>query len=145
MLTDLPRLSTSTRTARPRAVIWAAWVLWTSFALQIIATALGLLRSGPGSPLWASLLGIALGAALFFWWVAGLLAGRNWARVIFLILSLLGLAYAKWYFEGQSPLLAAGDPVAVLRLLRILLDYGALGLLFAPEARAWFANGSGYA
>ena len=63
--------------------------------------------------------------------------GRNWARITFLVLFILGLLmhpFMLWMEFHRSPM-SAYVSIAV-----IVIQMYAVLLLFRPPARAWFAQ-----
>jgi hypothetical protein len=61
--------------------------------------------------------------------------GRKWARVVLLVLFLLGLIAYPWTFAGM---LKASMLVAVLSLLQAILQAVALYYLFSRTSTEWF-------
>jgi hypothetical protein len=73
------------------------------------------------------------GVLLFF--VAKISSGRNWARIIFLLLFLFGLAMALPILHDElirNPLLGSTS------ILQDVLQIVALFLLFKPASGVWF-------
>jgi drug/metabolite transporter (DMT)-like permease len=69
--------------------------------------------------------------------------GRNWARVVYLVLLIFGLVmglvgYAVSYFVLQQGLDMEPTWESAVYLLQVLLDIVAIWLLFTPGANAWY-------
>ncbi len=116
----------------------------TAILLLYVALGLGLLRAVMSMPASAQMQGyreavvslvvllIIVGAQLLFIFMLG--QGRNWARIIYLALFVLGVAAMIFaLFSGAA--LGGG---ALLDALQTLLQLVALVLLFTPEASLWF-------
>ena len=85
------------------------------------------------SPLW---IGIVTGAILAALTVA-VARGRNWARVTWLVLFLLGLPVI--FFVGDLLLREGAASVAIL-VGQTIAQFVALVLLFQPSSNAWFRH-----
>lgn len=129
---------------RPRSVslalilIGARWMLGLGFALGTLpdlgASNLGFAFSGAA---FATLMTAAL-----FWFIA---QGRNWARIVYLVLTLIALlqlsfaVFGMRYVPEGVELRSGGFPYEWLatRVLPPLISLAAVVLLFGP-GRAWF-------
>lgn len=73
---------------------------------------------------------------LMLWLTYMIARGRNWARITFLVLFLVGL---PWSVPALLRSFSAYPFSATLGLAQILLQAVALILLFGADARRWFA------
>ncbi len=73
--------------------------------------------------------------AFFIWLIYKMNQGRNWARITFLILFLIGIPFSV------LPLIQSllNTPISgILGLLQVVLETVALFMLFGRDARPWF-------
>ena len=76
---------------------------------------------------------------IMLWLVYMIAKGRNWARITFLVLFLVGL---PWSIPALLSSFSAYPFSAILGISQILLQVVALVLLFGAEARHWFTASS---
>lgn len=125
---DMSEPTTSpTPTERPVEASRAIWLIAASLVLGVLRCVL----LPPPGPLWVAYVTVALLAALTF----AIARGANWARIVFLVLFLLGLP--GMFFIGN--LLLQEGPVALgVLTVQTVLQAGALVLLFLPVSTLWF-------
>jgi hypothetical protein len=131
--------------SRPRAVTIALLLV----ALNIAIGFWGVLRMWPGMNIGtvaAAALAWRLARLLLIAWLCYQIArARNWARVVLLVLTLLGvLSFLLQLWIGLTQMPAgvrmALDPMAIARMaLPSALNIAALFLLFVP-GRKWFSR-----
>jgi hypothetical protein len=113
---------------RPVAVRRAIQMLWLAQAyFQVSAIAFGV--------------GVTLAFIVSFWIYGRAYAGRNWARIVIVVLQLLGFAILAWSYAVA--LKNEGGPAySMIDILGIVASSGltvaALILLFVPDANAWY-------
>jgi hypothetical protein len=132
------------RVEPPQQVTWAVWLLRASlvigyaslFLVEDLAAALG---EVPAEARSASMvfffIVLALTGLVYLWLIQCVTDGRNWARILMLVLTVLGLF---------SMLVGAGDDDApmVIHLISVMdtiIDVTAMVLLFRTPASDWFA------
>jgi hypothetical protein len=132
--------TTSSPSARPRAVVHAVWLLWASLAVGLVELALSMnpLRE-PAEVLpeahmtvFGVFTSIALIGTVYLWLVHHVRKGRNWARITVLVLVVLGVLESLTSHRALQPI------PFMLNLLEILLDVAALALLFSGPGAQWF-------
>ena len=121
---------------RPKEVTWALRLLWASFVLggiellqqRFLRVSLVLVLLTSGIPY-----------VIVGWILYKIGRGRHWARVIYLLLWLFGIAYAVLFWR---PYAAAFDGKhsmsAVITVAKAALDAAGIVLLFVPAANRWF-------
>lgn len=114
-------------TRRPRAATLGVWLIVASLLLGVLK---GVVLPVAG-PLWIGFVTGAILAAL----TAAVARGRNWARVTWLVLFLLGLPVI--FFVGDLLLREGAASVAIL-VVQTIAQLVALVLLFRPSSNAWF-------
>jgi len=124
------------RMERPRQVFIAVALLWVMLVVQAAGLAFmwRLYRIMP--PEFLIFAGITTALwVLNAWIVAMIERGKNWARITYLVLFLLGapiVLFSLAYTLRTSPI-AAGSSI-----VQMLLQIAALIMLFIPPAGAWF-------
>ena len=120
---------------RPQQVRWAANCLWASIAIGAVTAALELLWIETAALLWwawlfpAGILGVM---ALF---TMAIHAGTNWARIVFLVLFVVGTLP---YLVTLAEMFARSALAATLSLVQLLLQAAALYLVFTKPGSLWY-------
>jgi hypothetical protein len=131
---------------RPREVATAVKLLWASVSLGVLATVVDwpyqTARLSAGILIPVEFVGLAIA----LWFIRALGRGRNWVRILFLvvmIMSLLGAMASVWsvplrarYLEEYTHSTTAGS----IRGIQFILHLVALGYLFTAPARHWFKH-----
>ncbi len=78
---------------------------------------------------------LALTAVVYLWLIQNVKDGRNWARIVMLMLTALGLF--SMLVGGES----APTVVRVISVLDTIIDITAIVLIFKPPGADWFRNG----
>ena|SRR5277367_2271226 len=125
---------------RPREVDWAVRLLWISLIIELLVSPLDWHYSKGAE----SLLGL-LSKDLFTFGFQSILIskisqGANWARITFLVLSLLGVALIIGLFSIFRPQIPSRVPLVfwLISGLQIPIQAAALMLLFREPATCWF-------
>lgn len=120
---------------RPASVASAVKLLYTTLGVGVLRSAIefdGLSESVPAEfviTVW--LLATTIMLTLFY----NIGAGRNWARITFLVLFAIGLPFAvQPLLQSLSSHFVSG----VLGIAQLVGQISALVLLFRPDASAWF-------
>ena len=128
----------------PQQVTWAVWLLRTSlvigyaslFLVEDLTAALG---DVPADARSASMvfffIVLALTGLVYLWLIQSVKDGRNWARILMLVLTGLGVF---------SLLAGAGDDetpmvIHLIGVIDTVIDVSAMVLLFRAPASHWFA------
>jgi len=124
---------------RPKEVTNAIRLMWTSTTLAILAMFLQAQRNTDVAQMWiVMLVGAALGLAIAFWFIGKIARGRNWARMVYLVLTVLGVVLVVFNWSFYAPIYRAQPLAAVLAVIQTALQFGAFYLLITPSARDWF-------
>jgi len=127
---------------RPRSVEVAVVLLGITILLAVVrlVSSIGVVNMGAVSPLYV--LGQTIGVALWIWLCFAILRGRNWARILALVLTVIGMLSLGLMIWSTSRLFGArffsGMEDLGMTFLPTLLTTTAMYLLFVP-GRAWFA------
>jgi hypothetical protein len=121
---------------RPSEVLYAQILLWSALGLTFCSTLRNMLTGGQDHRISIGL--AVLTVFLIFTPLAFLVfeigKGRNWARIAYLVLTVIGLL-ADLLQTLQSPGYVPRNP---LYMVGAVLNIVALSMLFRGEASAWF-------
>jgi hypothetical protein len=119
---------------KPQSVTKAVNLLWASFAIGLVKVPMEFPSLDATEVAFISFVLIFTFAILWFF-IAQISAGRNWARITFLVLSLIGLLPSLLVLLDQfSRSLLAG----AVTVLQIGLQIDAMFLLFTEPGSGWF-------
>src|SRR6266550_8806221 len=120
---------------RPREVQRAVQFLTSSLAIGLLASILRLAQRVSGAPMILSLLIVIAFFGLLFFLVMKISAGRNWARIVCLVLVLLGLPFAiSAYVQEVRIHLVSGTLSIIILTLQLIGTF----LLFTKQSNLWF-------
>ena len=119
---------------RPAQVRWAVRLLWASMVLALPEAIVEEARAPTMAHLVGGLLIEAVMLLFACWLYVCVTRGRNWARIVLLLLTLLstGMVVLVPLARGATPL------EQVYTWLNTVCDVVCMGLLFSPPASAWF-------
>ena len=117
--------------ARPRAIIQAIALLWISSGLGF-AGGLSEMSASQGALIFSVVVMVALAAGL----TVGIWRGKNWARILYLILVLLSLTnlVSAWGLTERPQFEVALEAVS------FVADAGSFFLMFTPPGSLWFQS-----
>jgi hypothetical protein len=127
------------REERPLEVVWALRLLWASLAVGVV-TVVGpyLLEISVGLLIYLILAGGAR-YVISVWVILRIASGRNWARILYLVILVAGFGYMALNWQVYAQLFTFRQPLAAASwIAKTLLDIGAACLLFMPRANRWF-------
>ena len=127
------------RAPRPMQVVWALRLLWASTVLSIPETWFEATHA-PSTP--ALIVGVALEAimiAIACYLFVCIHRGRNWARIVTLIFTVLSTAVVV--FGPPLPDRSTLDQACVW--INTVSDIVSMGLLFMPASSSWFRKQAG--
>lgn len=125
----------------PRTVIWAVWLMRASILLGYAGLFVGPditreLRGASPDELTFNLafffVVLALTALVYLWLIQKVKVGRNWARIVMLVLTAFGILALVPSAGAQSPVQLA------LNFIDTLIDVAAMVLVFRPPGSQWF-------
>jgi hypothetical protein len=127
---------------RPRAVKVAIGLLWLGLALGIPEMIYRMADPPPQiqgtmyrTMLVAGTLFIILMLSILAWIIMKTARGKNWARVVHLVLLVIGFALA---FRTMPAAFAAGVHIGMTNVLQVAAKTAAVILLFLPASNAWY-------
>lgn len=123
--------------------MWAVWLLRTSvvigyaslFLVQDLAAALGDVPADAGMvPMVFFFIVLALTAMVYLWLIQCVKDGRNWARIVMLLLTALGV-FSMITGSAETPAL-----IRVVSVIDTMIDVTAIALLFRVPGSLWFSS-----
>jgi len=120
---------------RPRSVGTAVTLLWISLAVGIAKVALDFTHLRAMAPVGFTLFVLVCTFAVLILLVLKIARGRNWARIVFLILFIIGTVPTLPVVRDE---LERAPLVGALSSLQIGLQIWVLVLLFTKPGSAWF-------
>lgn len=129
---------TEVRGERPKEVTLAVKLLWFSLLLGVAGVFLQPLNAK--AP--AQWLGVVIGAGVVFgiwaWIVSKIAKGRNWARILFLVLVILGLVVTVFVLPTAMAIYRARPLNGLISFINLVIEIITMYLLLTAPARAWF-------
>lgn len=117
---------------QPAAVARAVLFLWIVVGIGAVSTLATFAFSGPSlGELLLAVIGVAITAFL----ISKIAAGRNWARIVLLVLYVIGVL---GFVLGMSLMLNIAPVLFLMSLAQLALEGFALFLLFTPPGSTWF-------
>jgi hypothetical protein len=126
----------------PKQVIWAVWLLRASvvigyaslFLVQDLSAALGDVPAEARSASMAFFfIVLALTAVVYLWLIQCVKDGRNWARIVMLLLTALGV-FSMITSDDATPAM-----IHAISVLDTIIDVTAMALLFRVPGSLWFS------
>ena len=122
---------------RPRAVRRAIQFLTSSLAIGLLASILRLAQIVSGAPMIFSLLIVIAVFGILFFLLTKISAGKNWARIVWLLLVLSGLPFAvSAYLQEVRTHVVSGT----LSIIVLMLQLIGTALLFTKKSNIWFGK-----
>ena len=120
---------------RPRQIVWVVQLAALNYALGLVSIAIAWDYFARLQSLTSTILGQAFTFVLLFWLYYKIFQGRNWARILWLVLSLLGLAMMPFTYK----LLGAMPGITKLQMtIGFGLTLVIIWLLFFSPGKHWF-------
>ena len=115
----------------------AVWLLWVSIACGLLTNipVLGARSSDLATMIVGTLIGASVVFAPVIWLTIKISQRRNWARIVFLVLTALRAAAVALGY----PIRLSGDDVVVFAI-EALLQWTAITLLFIGPGGRWFSQ-----
>lgn len=129
---------------KPNTVVRAIQLYWAYLALEIINAALSWnqtitnVKSIPNFPMNPELFVFISWGLIFLiliWLLLKISSGRNWARITFLILTILGTPFS---ILSTIDVFNTSKAMFLIDLFLLILNLSICVLLFVPSSNAWF-------
>ena len=129
-----PAIEQNAKAERPRNVTRAVQFLASSLAIGLLTSIFRLTQRTSGAPMLLALLLVIVFFGLLFFLVMKVSAGRNWARIVVLILVLFVPFAIPAYLEELRRNAFSGT----LSIIIVLLQLSGTYLLFTRKSNIWF-------
>lgn len=128
------------RGERPKEVTQAVKLLWISCVMGLAGMFLQPIVTSAAAP--AQWIGILIGIGIVFgitaWMIVKIAKGRNWARILFLVGGIIGIAFTVFALPTVLALYKSRPLSGVLSLANFVLEIYIMYLLLTAPAREWF-------
>ena len=122
---------------RPKQVVWTVWITVANVALGLVFMALNWSYYARMGSIPAIIGGQIVGLAINFWLYYKIWQGRNWARIVLLVFSVLG--FMAWALPTTRGVMAAAPTVVrVGSILGLVSNVVVIWLLFFSPGKVWF-------
>ena len=130
-----PTIELNAKLDRPRSVARAAQFLFSAVVIGLLNAIYTLVQRVAGLPMLIALVIVIAFFGLFFFLVMKISAGRNWARIIWLILVICNVPFAVLAYPQA---VRANVISGTLSIIIVLLQVIGTILLFTGNSSAWF-------
>jgi hypothetical protein len=128
-------METQTTAQKPQHVGTAVNLLWASLAVGLVKMLMDFLNLSAAAPAAFTNFVLIFTFALIGFLIFKISAGKNWARITFLVLFIIGVLPTLPIVLGEF---SRSPVVGALSVAQIGLQLYALLLLFTPPGRSWF-------
>lgn len=130
-----PTIESTANVERPREVTRAVQCISASFAIGGIRSVFDLTQKVSGASFFLAILILLALLGILFFFLSKIAAGRNWARILFLVLLVIGLPFAM---PGYMVELSRNLPHGYFSILIAILQLIGAYLLFTKSSDPWF-------
>lgn len=134
-----PTIEQDAPAARPIQVSRAVQFLTLALAIGFITSVLRLMGQVSGMALVFALLIVIAFFSIYFYLIRKISVGRNWARIVLLVLVLLGTPFAVPAYIAE---VRRNIVPGTLSIIIIILQLIATVLLFLKDSNRWFKKSS---
>jgi hypothetical protein len=120
---------------RPRQIVWVVQLTVFNYVLGLVSIAIAWDYFSRVQSMMSTILGQAFMMAILFWLYYKIFQGRNWARIVWLVFSLLGFAMLPFTFKLLN---AMPGVVKVQMVLGFGVTLVIIWLLFFSPGKHWF-------
>jgi predicted permease len=126
----------------PRKVELAIRLIWAMIGVNLILAVWAIFTAikadEPAGPvIFTMVIVTAIPCAFWFFLSLKIGEGRNWARIVLLVLMGIMLAYVvRDFMRTEPPLLL----VSLSRIVQVVLGFAAVAMVFHSSSRVWFED-----
>ena len=128
--------SPATRPSKANTAIILLYVAWGLGALRALLGAPGISHLPTPDQAGAAVAIVVVILAIMLFFIFMISKGRNWARITFLVLFIIGTVMMVVGLVSGAPFGAA----ALMDVVQVLIQLVALVMLFSGESNAWFQS-----
>jgi hypothetical protein len=132
-------METQSAENRPRSVSTAVNLLWASLVVGLLKVLMDLSHLGGIASVAVTVVGSVIFVALFGFLYLKISVGKNWARITFLVMGVIGIVPT---FSIVSTEFSRSVVLGTLSLLQLALQTYAAFLLFTQPGSSWFRKGT---
>ena len=132
-------METQSAANRPRSVSTAVNLLWASLVVGLLKVLMDLSHLGGIASVAVIVVGSVIFVALFGFLYFKISVGKNWARITFLVVGVIGIVPT---FSIVSTEFSRSVVLGTLSLLQLALQAYAAFLLFTQPGSSWFRKGT---
>lgn len=130
-----PIIESTANVGRPKEVTRAVQFISASFIIGGIRAVFDLAQKVSGGSLFVAILVLVVFLGICFFFVGKIAAGRNWARIVFLVLLIIGVPLAlPGYLQDLRTNLLHGSVSIIVAILQLI----GVCLLFTKKSNLWF-------
>jgi hypothetical protein len=120
---------------RPREIVWVIQLAVLNYVLGLISMAVAWDYFARLQPLKSTIISQVFTLVIMFWLYYKIFQGRNWARIVWLVFSLLGLAIMPFTYQLLD---AAPGVIKLQMLIGFAFTLAIMWLLFFSPGKHWF-------
>jgi hypothetical protein len=120
---------------RPRQIVWVVQLAVLNYALGLVSIAVAWDYFARLQSLTSTIISQAFTLVIMFWLYYKIFQGRNWARIVWLVLSLLGLAMMPFTYRLLD---AAPGVIKLQMMIGFGFTLAIMWLLFFSPGKHWF-------
>jgi hypothetical protein len=126
-------------TARPREIVWAVQLAAAGYVLSLVVTTMTWGYFSRLQPPGSLILNQVVSVLILVWLYVKIYAGRNWARITLLVLTLFSSLFA---FSSVFMSIVAAAPLLskIQMVVGLCINFTVLWLLFFSRGREWFKS-----
>jgi hypothetical protein len=130
-----PIIESTANVGRPKEVTRAVQFISASFIIGGIRAVFDLAQKVSGASLFVAILVLVVFLGICFFFVGKIAAGSNWARIVFLVLLIIGVPLAlPGYLQDLRTNLLHGSVSIIVAILQLI----GICLLFTKKSNLWF-------
>jgi uncharacterized membrane protein YfhO len=120
---------------RPRQIVWVVQLAAFNYALGLVSIAIAWEYFSRLQSMTPTIISQSFTLVILFWLYYKIYQGRNWARIVWLVLSLLGLAVMPFTYKLLD---AAPGVIKVQMFIGFGVTLAIIWLLFFSPGKYWF-------
>lgn len=120
---------------RPREIVWVVWLAVFNYGLGLVSIVIAWDYFARLQSIVPTIISQAFTLVILFWLYYKIFQGRNWARITWLVLTLLGLAMMPMTYKFLD---AAPAILKLQMLIGLGITLAIVWLLFFSPGKHWF-------
>jgi hypothetical protein len=129
---------------RPLHASIGIWILYAGLAIGLLRMLLDPDPSDPNIPNWFAPVVGSITLVLMAAIVAAMGSGRNWARILFLLMFIAGLPVMYAIAADLAAMLSGRPGATAILVIQTCSQAAALVLVFTPSSNSWYRAAKAY-